>query len=109
MANIQEDNVMHRKLTISLLFLFIVPLCARGQEFRATLNGRVTDPSKAAVPNATVIVRNPETNEAVTVTTRSEGTYSVPFLKPGIYSITVEAPGFKKYVRDRQELQVSQN
>src|SRR5215207_4294006 len=79
---------------------------APGQEFRATVNGRVVDPSKAAVPNATITVRNLETNESATVTTGSEGNYAVPFLKPGTYGISVEAPGFKKHSRERVVLQV---
>src|SRR5215471_19127670 len=94
--------------TLSPLILIGLLLTAYAQEFRATVNGRVIDPSKAVIPNATVTVRNVETNETATVTTNSEGNYTVSFLKPGVYSITAEAPGFKKYTRDRQELQVSQ-
>ena len=98
--------------TIRRLACTLVVACltssAFSQEFRATVNGRVTDPSKAVIPNATVTVRNTQTNETATVATNSEGNYTVPFLKPGIYSLTVEAAGFKKHQRDRQELQVSQ-
>ncbi len=99
---------MNRKLWIRILFLVGLPVCALGQEFRATVNGRVTDPSKAVVPNATVTIRHTETNETATVTTNSEGNYTISFLKPGIYDIAVEAAGFKKYTRPGQVLQVSQ-
>jgi hypothetical protein len=99
---------MKRHSVQILLYLCVLSVTTLGQEFRATVTGRVTDPSRAVVPNATVLVRNIQTNEAVSVNTNSEGVYNAPFLRPGVYSITVEAPGFKKYIRDRQELQVGQ-
>ncbi|MBL8188816.1 MAG: TonB-dependent receptor [Acidobacteria bacterium] len=99
---------MKKQITLTVLWLCLLSALAVAQEFRATVTGRVLDQNKAAVPNATVTVRNQATNEAVTATTSSEGNYSIPFLRPGIYTITVEAPGFKKFVRDKQELQVSQ-
>lgn len=99
---------MKKHLGRSFIWLCLLPVLAFAQEFRATVNGRVMDPNKAAVSNATVTLRNLATNEMATVTTNSEGNYNVPFLKPGVYTIAVEAAGFKKFLRDRQELQVSQ-
>ncbi|MFN0086480.1 MAG: carboxypeptidase regulatory-like domain-containing protein [Blastocatellia bacterium] len=99
---------MKRQYALSLLWAGLMTLCAFGQEFRATVSGRVTDPNGASVANAAVTARNLATNEAATVTTNSEGVYTIPFLKPGVYTLTVEASGFKKYVRDRQDLQVGQ-
>ena len=46
------------------------------QEFRATVKGQVTDPSRAAVPGATVTVQNQDTNETASAVTNSEGTYT---------------------------------
>ncbi|MDX2029601.1 MAG: TonB-dependent receptor [Blastocatellia bacterium] len=97
-----------KHLVLSLVWLCLLGICALGQEFRATVSGRISDPAGAAVANATVTVRNLATNESATVTSNVEGAYTVPFLKPGVYTITVEASGFKKYVRDRQDLQVGQ-
>ncbi|HEX9000560.1 MAG TPA: carboxypeptidase regulatory-like domain-containing protein [Blastocatellia bacterium] len=99
---------MKKHLAFSFLWICLFSVIAFAQEFRATVNGRVTDPNKAAISNASVTVRNLATNETVSVTTNSEGNYNVPFLKPGLYTIAVEAGGFKKFLRDRQELQVSQ-
>src|SRR5262249_54957872 len=92
---------------MSILALSITSV-ALAQEFRAVVNGKITDPAKAVVPGAVVTITNLSTNEAVKVTTDSEGNYTIPFLNPGNYSITVEAPGFKKYTRTNQELQVGQ-
>ncbi|MGE0131795.1 MAG: carboxypeptidase regulatory-like domain-containing protein [Blastocatellales bacterium] len=90
---------------ISLLCLSATVIA---QDFRATVTGRVTDQSKAAVPNAQVTVKNLGTNEATTMTTSSEGNYKAPFLRPGAYSVTVEASGFKKASRENIELVISQ-
>ncbi|MFN8005081.1 MAG: TonB-dependent receptor [Acidobacteriota bacterium] len=99
---------MKKHLAYSLFLLCLLSVFSVAQEFRATVTGRVQDQNKAAVPNATVTLRNLATNEAATVTTNAEGNYTVPFLKPGRYNMSVEAAGFKKYLRDSQELQVSQ-
>ena len=72
---------------------------AAAQEFRATVRGQVVDSSGARMPGATVSVQNTETNEMATATTNAEGTYSIPFLRPGPYTVTVELEGFQKYVR----------
>jgi Carboxypeptidase regulatory-like domain/TonB dependent receptor/TonB-dependent Receptor Plug Domain len=92
----------------ALLLVISIAPAVFAQDFRAVVNGKVTDPDKAVVPGAVVTVTNHGTNEAVRVTTDAEGNYTVPFLNPGSYSITVEAKGFKKYSRTKQELQVSQ-
>ena len=90
------------------LSLFLL-LSAGAQEFRATLGGRVTDPSDAPVAAAVVTVTNAGTNVAATAKTGAQGGYSIPFLQPGVYSVTVEAPGFKKAVRGGIELSVNQS
>ncbi|MBM3747216.1 MAG: TonB-dependent receptor, partial [Acidobacteria bacterium] len=78
------------------------------QEFRATVTGRVLDPSDAPVPNVTVQARNINTNEVVSGVTTSQGAYTIAFLRPGVYSLSVEAPGFKKFTRDGLALSVGQ-
>ncbi|HKX31041.1 MAG TPA: carboxypeptidase regulatory-like domain-containing protein, partial [Blastocatellia bacterium] len=99
--------------TIHLLLLLAVSIAlscttAFAQDFRATITGRVTDASKAGIPNAQVQVKNLGTNEVTTITTDGEGNYKVPFLRPGPYSVTIEASGFKKSTRDQIELVISQ-
>jgi carboxypeptidase family protein/TonB-dependent receptor-like protein len=81
---------------------------AAAQEFRATIKGQVVDSSQGALPGATVTVRNQETGEVATATSNNEGNYTVPFLRPGLYSVTIEMSGFQKYTRTDMTLQVSQ-
>ena len=57
--------------------------------------GTVTDPSGAVVGDAKVVITNKGTNQAVTTTTTSSGTFSSGSLNPGEYTVRVEAGGFK--------------
>lgn len=99
---------MKKHLLLVSICLSLLSVLVLGQEFRATVSGRVTDPNGASIPNANITVRNNATNETAAAVSSSEGNFTVPFLKPGTYTITIEATGFKKLVRDKQELQVGQ-
>ncbi len=97
-----------RSLRVTFLVCLLAPALALAQEFRATVTGRVLDPSSAAVPNAIVQVKNVATNELASATTDASGNYTVPFLKPGTYAISAEAPGFKKVTHENLLLNVGQ-
>jgi len=60
-----------------------------------SIQGTITDPSGAMVVGAKVTVRNKGTNQTVTTTTNSSGTYTSGALIPGDYVVRIEAPGFK--------------
>ncbi|MBY0507158.1 MAG: carboxypeptidase-like regulatory domain-containing protein [Bryobacteraceae bacterium] len=77
------------------------------QDFRSTLAGTITDPAGAAVSGAKVKAVNTQTNAASEVTSNENGRYSISFLIPGQYVVTVEANGFKQHVRQNLELQIS--
>ena len=66
----------------------------------ATVLGAVTDSSGSVVAGAKVTVINTGTQFVSNTITTAEGTYYVPYLNPGTYRITIEAAGFKQYVRD---------
>ncbi|MDQ6699110.1 MAG: carboxypeptidase-like regulatory domain-containing protein, partial [Acidobacteriota bacterium] len=87
---------------------FLLLLSLQAQEFRATMTGHVTDATSAAVPSVTVQAVNLGTNERAVSVTDNQGTYTLPFLKPGTYRISVEAPGFKKFIRENVVLNVGQ-
>jgi hypothetical protein len=60
--------------TLSSLLLFLVPLGpAFGQEFRATLNGRVTDAQGGVVPGAKISVVNQESQAHTDTVSGSDG------------------------------------
>jgi hypothetical protein len=77
----------------------LVPLSCPAQLLQGTIDGNVTDPSHAAVVNATVKVTNQATTLTRETTTNSQGEYTVPTLPPGAYDLTVSAPGFTPYSR----------
>src|SRR5438477_350063 len=80
--------------------LAVVVSTAFAQEFRATLAGEVTDSSGAAVAGAKVAATSVERNVLYESITNSAGRYHIQFLLPGKYSITVQKPGFKKFLRE---------
>jgi hypothetical protein len=65
-------------------------------QFRAGVQGTVTDPAGAVVPEATVTLTSKETSRSQTATTSNEGFYRFSELAPGTYALTVEKAGFKK-------------
>ena len=94
--------------TLSLLCLAaFLMLPVHAQEYRASINGTVTDPSSAPIPGATVTVTNLERNVSFSSETSVEGTYVVSFLQPGHYRVEAQLPGFKRYVRSGIELRVN--
>lgn len=72
--------------------LLAIAALSFGQEFRASIRGAVQDASGANVVGARVAVKNVEKN-TTSEATNEAGSYSVPFLLPGRYSVTVEASG----------------
>lgn len=94
--------------TLLLVLLICCPLAASAQQETATLTGEVRDTAGAVVSQAQVIVTNTETGVSFRNETNNNGVYTVPSLKPGPYSITVEKAGFKKVVRTGIILQVNQ-
>jgi hypothetical protein len=102
-----------KKIQLHYAWMVVMLLAAAGtataQEFRATIRGQVLDSSGGALPGATVTVTNVDTNEIATATTNAEGNYTIPFLRPGAYTLTAELSGFQKYVRSGLNLQVSQD
>jgi len=76
------------------------------QEFRGSITGRVVDNSGAAVANANVTVTNAATNVSSSTATNGDGDYTALYLTPGSYTVTVEATGFKKAIRQNIEIRV---
>jgi len=80
---------------------------AFSQEVRASLTGTITDSTGAAVANAAVTVTNLATNATTSARSNESGSFLTPFLAPGQYQMTVEATGFKKFVRQNIQLQAA--
>lgn len=97
-----------RALLLAVVFGALLSI-SFAQETTGTLTGTVTDASGAAVVGATVTITDEQKNIVVRiVTTGEEGQYSAPSLPVSIYSLTIEAPNFKKSVQTNIKLDVSQ-
>ncbi len=89
----------------TVLSCLSVAAVSNAQEVRASLTGTVTDSSGAPIPGAAVSVTNLSTNFSVAAESNAAGSYVTPFLAPGIYRISVEHQGFKKYIRENIRLE----
>ncbi|HEX3660448.1 MAG TPA: TonB-dependent receptor [Acidobacteriaceae bacterium] len=104
-------QVQGRKLLVLIVTLFISysALLLHSQQLNAVLNGTVTDPSGAVVPDATITVTQEEgTTAPRTVKTSAQGAYSLSDLPAGNYNVTVAAPGFQKFQATNVTLYVAQ-
>lgn len=97
-----------RILLLSFLLVSTAGLVSAQGGAYGTILGTVTDNSGAVVPNAAVDVTNTATNVSNRVQTTSTGDYTVPYLQPGSYRVTVQASGFQKSVIDGVVLVVAQ-
>jgi hypothetical protein len=77
---------------VASVLLALTPAAA--QNF-GEITGTVADPSGAVIAGAAVTVTNEATGVARTAETNESGSYNVPFLNPGVYTITAELEGFR--------------
>jgi hypothetical protein len=82
---------------------------AAAQTIRSTLTGTVTDPGRAVVGRVVITATNIATNIATTTRTNDEGLYTFTALTPGEYAVTVEHPGFKRFVQSGIVLQIAES
>jgi hypothetical protein len=73
---------------------------AQSQALNGQIEGTVSDKNGAFIPNASVKIVNIETGATRNLTTDESGVYRAPLLPLGTYRVTVEAPNFKKLVRE---------
>src|SRR5947207_1849579 len=98
---------MSKVLVVLALVLLTVSAALAQTTGAATIVGNVTDSTGALIPGAKVTVVNRQTNFQFEGLTNQDGYYYIPYLRPGVYSVTVEAAGFKKYVREGLELRTN--
>lgn len=87
------------RFLITLLLVAAAAAMAAAQiSSNAPIAGTVTDPSGAVVPGAAVVVKNNGNGATYETVTAENGTFVVPSLSPGTYTVTVTATGFKQFV-----------
>ena len=86
------------RVRIILAFFVLAATSLLAQTFRGTVLGTVTDASGAVVSGAKVAVRNVNTGQERTTETSADGSYSVPELPIGTYTVTITQSGFQTSV-----------
>ena len=85
-------------LTFVLVAALLATASLSAQTFRGTILGTVTDPSGAVLPGAKVTAKNTGTGLERTTETSADGSYSVPELPIGTYTVTVTQAGFQTFI-----------
>jgi hypothetical protein len=96
--------VSYHAIRLTLLVIAVVSVMqtaawAQGETTSAIV-GQVRDTTNAVVPGATVTIASPETGLRRSAKTDDAGRFSFPQLKPGSYSVKVEAQGFEPRQND---------
>jgi len=113
MIGIRSDQHVRRLSRVSLgalfAFLLLLPgtLCAQG--YFGTVSGELTDPSGAVVAGAKVVLIDQAKGFTFTSTSDSAGRYLFTSVPPGLYTASVEVPGFEKQLRTNIKVNVSEN
>src|ERR671936_798513 len=88
-------------------FLLAAETPLPGQRVTGTITGRVTDNTGAVLPRVNITVLNTLTHEERRTVTDETGSYAVPSLPPGTYTVAAEVSGFKKELRQNLVLRVA--
>ena len=97
---------MKTRLSV-LLWLLLVSSSLLAQTFRGTILGTVTDPQGAVVAGAKVTAHNIDTGLERTTQTSADGSYSLPELPIGTYTVTVTQSGFQTAVTSKVAVNVA--
>lgn len=101
-----------RLLTVvGFVFLWVAAMQSlrmSAQEFRASITGQVADPTGALIPGASITAVNSATRVAYSAKSNNQGAYSVLYILPGSYTVTVNAVGFQTMVYHNVVLDTAQ-
>jgi hypothetical protein len=88
-----------KKMMVALFAIFLLTGSVLAQEFRGRVQGVVTDPTGAIIPDAKVELKNDQTGVAVKRPANGQGRYLFDYVDPSTYTLTVEMAGFKMAVQ----------
>ncbi len=97
-------------LIVFVIIVFLISLAniAFGQGTTSRVTGTVQDGSGAAVAGATVTLTNEGTDVSLTTETSDNGGYTFDLIQPGTYQVSIERQGFKKFVSNKNVINVNQ-
>src|ERR1051325_11174454 len=103
-AHFQEACMLKRLLTLAALAAAAI----WAQTTTGTLQGRVTDETGSVIPQARITIVNEATAIQQSVVTSAEGNFVLPYVPPGVYTVTAEKEGFDKSVTTAVHVNVQQ-
>src|SRR6516165_6002619 len=89
-----------------ILGMVLGSLSSGAQESRGIIAGRVTDPSGAVVAGVDVRATNQQSGVVAAARTNDAGNYTIPYLVPGVYTVSATFAGFKKTEKPGIEVRV---
>ena len=98
------SRLYNRVVVFSITLLFLFASVSYCQTDTGSIEGYVKDPTGRSIPKATVTIKNEGTNVVHTLVTNDSGYYVAPNLPPGNYTVTAEAPGFKRFESKQNKL-----
>jgi len=116
-SSVNRSKPMHDKqpagrgwmlASVLAIVVFLLGGLAQAQQITGAISGTVTDDQGALVANASVKTTNVNTGFSRSTVSDSSGTYTIQYLPVGNYTVTVEAPGFKKFVQQNVVIAVDQ-
>ena len=96
------------KLRLAALGAILALSLANAQTDRGSITGLIIDPGGSPVPGANVVVLNLATGGRFPTTSTETGSYTLPSLPSGSYSVSVEHTGFKQFVQKPVQVEVAQ-
>ena len=91
-------------VVLALVCVFFPMRSAISQVASGSVSGELLDPSSSAIPDVQIKLTEVRTNQEYSAKANESGFYTFVNLMPGSYSLTVEAPGFKKLVQEGIQL-----
>ena len=88
--------------------LFLLSVAAFAQSDRGTMTGAVLDTSGAVIPGVSITATHVETGARHETVSTETGNYTLAQLPAGVYQLSAELPGFKRYVRQGITVLVAQ-
>src|ERR1044071_7466001 len=98
----QSSTTLARTIACGL-FILSAMITAQAQ-FRAGIQGTISDSNGALVPGARVTLKQLETGKTQEVASNDEGFYRIVGLAPGKYQLTVEKEGYKKSLAENVDV-----
>jgi len=97
---------MLRRFALLFLALFAFTGSVLAQQGTADLRGRVVDTQGGVLPGVAIVVRHQESGLFRESVSSSDGTFLMSGMTPGVYEVTAELTGFRKYSQRDVRLEV---